>query len=222
MTTILNIDTTGSEAFVAVAQDGIVRDVAYSINQKDHASFLHPAIEAQLLKLNLLPSQINAVAVTDGPGSYTGIRIGLSAAKGLCYALNVPLICVSSLKLLAAAAAERTGVKSGVIVPMIDARRMEVFTAVYSPTVKEIELPHALLLNSESFNIYLSNGKVFFCGSGVEKFRGICEHKNAHFVDTMHVSTDLCRLSFLKFKQGEVSDLITSNPRYVKEFYNFK
>ena len=95
MTTILNIDTTGSEAFVAVAQDGIVQDVAYSMNKKDHASFLHPAIKAQLLKLNLLPSQIDAVAVTEGPGSYTGIRIGLSAAKGLCYALNVPLICVS-------------------------------------------------------------------------------------------------------------------------------
>lgn len=222
MTTILNIDTTGSEAFVAVAQNGIVLDVAYSMNQKDHASFLHPAVEAQLLKLNLLPSQIDAVAVTDGPGSYTGIRIGLSGAKGLCYALNVPLICVSSLTLLAAAAAERTGAKSGVIVPMIDARRMEVFSAVYSPTVVELELPHALLLNSESFIIYLLKGSVVFCGSGVEKFKGICEHKNAHFVDTMHVAVDLCTLSFLKFKRGEMSNLITSNPRYVKEFYNSK
>jgi len=222
MTTILNIDCTGSEAFVAIAKDGILQDVLHNVVQKEHASFLHPALQALLSKLDIQPNQIDAVAVTNGPGSYTGIRIGLAAAKGLCYTLNLPLICINSLVLLASTTKRSTEGKLGVIVPIIDARRMEVFTAVYDTDINELEAPHALLLNSESFNNYLSKEVVIFCGSAIQKFHTICVHKNAHFVDTTDVSAEMCKLSYLKFNQSETSDLVLSNPCYVKEFYEFK
>src|SRR5215208_5364975 len=138
MSFILNIDTALETASVSLANNGRMLQSLVSESQKDHASWLHPAIKILLEKQGIGMDQLVAVGVSNGPGSYTGLRVGLSTAKGFCYALNIPLITIGTLKLMAFSARDEA---EDLICPMIDARRMEVYTAIYTGEMAELIKP---------------------------------------------------------------------------------
>jgi tRNA threonylcarbamoyladenosine biosynthesis protein TsaB len=217
MSLILNIDTALDKASVCLSDDGNAKQLSFNENQKDHAAWLHMAIAEMLKKSGHVIKDINAVAVNNGPGSYTGLRIGLAAAKGLCYALNIPLITVNSLKIIASAVQDEA---HDIICPLIDARRMEVFTAMYDKELKETVSPHAMLIDEKSFSSVLSSGKVLFCGNGVKKLQPIILNRNALFSKTNADASHLAKLSFIFYNNKEFTGLAYAEPLYVKEFYS--
>ncbi|TAF78182.1 MAG: tRNA (adenosine(37)-N6)-threonylcarbamoyltransferase complex dimerization subunit type 1 TsaB, partial [Sphingobacteriales bacterium] len=151
---ILLINTALEEASVGIAVDGKLVDQELNSIQKEHASFLHPAIQSICKNNGITLKEIKAVSVINGPGSYTGLRVGLSAAKGICYANQLPLICINTLEWIAFGNKDQA---TDLIIPMIDARRMEVFTAVYSKQMGVVAPPTNLILEEESYADYLSN-----------------------------------------------------------------
>lgn len=217
MSLILNIDTALDKASVCLADDDRILEMAISENQKDHASWLHPAVNELLQKTKLNVHDLNAVAVSIGPGSYTGLRISLSAAKGFCYALDIPLIAVSSLKIIAFAAKDEA---DDLIVPLIDARRMEVYTATYDKNMNEKIPAQALVADENSFSSLLETNKIVFCGNGTEKLKKILPHSNAFFSGTHSDATHLAQLSRQSFQQKEFASLAYTEPLYLKEFYS--
>lgn len=217
MSLILNIDTALDTASVCLSENGKELQLSFSENQKDHALWLHTEITALMHQSGKNMKELNAVAVSVGPGSYTGLRVGLAAAKGFCYALNIPLITINSLKILALAAIDEA---IDTICPLIDARRMEVFTAVYDKDLKEKVSPHALVVNENSFASLLLSGKILFCGNGVKKLQPLISHNNAHFSNKMADASHLARLSFPCYTKKEFADLAYAEPLYIKEFYS--
>lgn len=217
MSLILNIDTAPGRASVCLSEDGTVLQFSSSEDQKDHASWLHTAIAELLEKSGHLVKDLQAVAVSIGPGSYTGLRVGLAAAKGFCYALAIPLITVNSLKMIAFAVKDEA---IDIIWPLIDARRMEVFTALYDKDLQEKIPPHAMVVDEKSFASFLLQGKVLFCGNGVEKLQSLISNSNALFSNTMADASHLARLSFNCYNNKEFADLAYAEPLYIKEFYS--
>jgi tRNA threonylcarbamoyladenosine biosynthesis protein TsaB len=189
---------------------------------KDHGSFLQPAILQILAFTGITLQQIDAVAVTAGPGSYTGLRVGMATAKGLCFTLNKPLITISSLEALAATAlSEFTIDAETIICPMIDARRMEVYTALYKNDLTNLLEPHALILNADSFENYFSTYKILFVGSGATKWSKIC--KNVRAVDFQNIEIKaeiLNNLSLKKYNSNNFADIAYAEPFYLKEFFS--
>ena len=217
MNLILNIDTALETASICLAENG--KAIAYSSNhsQKDHASWLHPAIK-KLFDAQQIPiAEVSSIAVSEGPGSYTGLRVGMSTAKGLCYALNKPLITVSTLKLMAFAAKNEA---TELLAPMIDARRMEVFTAIYSRGLTEILPPSNLILDVNSFHEFINQHSITFYGSGSEKFKMLMSHKNAIFKAIETNATHMAELSYEKQLKKIYADLAYSEPYYGKEFHS--
>ena len=216
MSFILNIDTAVQTASISLARDG--QSVATKINpsQKDHAAWLQSAIADLLGELNMNLNDLDAVAVSAGPGSYTGLRVGMATAKGLCYALQKPLLLINTLKMMAASV--RSG-KDELICPMIDARRMEVFTAVYDQNLNEIVAPHNLILTDESFKSLLDQKPVLFFGNGSEKLKSTLQHVNATFKQIDSTAEHMSALSYQKFLNKEHADLAYSEPFYGKEFF---
>jgi len=219
MALILNIDTALDTASVSLAKDGLVLQQAISENQKDHASWLHIAIEELLQKTGHTIKEVEAVAVSIGPGSYTGLRVGLASAKGLCYALNIPLIAINTLTLIAFAA-QKEAQSDDLICPMIDARRMEVFTALYNSELQEIESADALLIDENSFAEKLHSKKIIFCGNGSKKLQQIISLPNAIFSGIVAGPADLAQLSYKSFRNKEFVSLAYTDPLYIKEFYS--
>jgi len=153
--------------------------------------------------------------VSKGPGSYTGLRIGVSAAKGLCYALDIPLISIPTLQSLAV----QVSLDVDIIIPLLDARRMEVYAAVFNSEVKEIRQTKAEILEATSFSKYLESGTVAFVGSGVEKFQKICENENAIFLpDLLPRSQEMAELSEAKYRTQQFEDVAYFEPYYLKDF----
>jgi len=223
MALILNIDTAVEAASICLANDGKVLCIAKNVpkdsfgeKQKDHASWLHVAIKEPFEKNNLEVGSIDAVAVTEGPGSYTGLRIGMATAKGICYALNKPLITLNTL-LVMANAAKNEG--AGLLCPMIDARRMEVFTALYTKDLQIIKESTAITLNEKSFDEELKNDQIIFFGNGSNKFQKIKDHSNALFTEINFDATAMVSLSEEKFNKKDFADLAYAEPLYLKEFY---
>jgi len=223
MSLILNIDTATEIAHVSIAKDGIVLQDAFNNDQKNHAGFLQPAIKKILQDAKILITEIDAIAVTEGPGSYTGIRIGMASAKGLCYALNKPLITINTLEAMANSAIlelkqQPLSVRT-LLCPMIDARRMEVFTAVYDILLTNILQPSAVILDISSFKSLLNEHFVNFFGSGSKKWKEECNHKNAFFTEINITAPALSSLSVNKFNQNLFTNVAYSEPLYIKEFY---
>jgi len=217
MATILCIETATTNCSVALSVNGSVIALKEDYNNKySHAERLHLYIEEILLKNNISKSQLNAIAVSKGPGSYTGLRIGVSAAKGLCFALEIPLISVPTLDSLALQVKE----KEGVIIPMLDARRMEVYSAVYHAESKsQIRETRAEVLDGHSFSDYLEKGFVYFIGDGVEKFKTICTHRNAVFIEgKLPSANDMGLLANEKYKISDIEDVAYFEPYYLKDF----
>jgi tRNA threonylcarbamoyladenosine biosynthesis protein TsaB len=216
MALILNIDTAVDIGSICLAKDGEFLSVAKNESQKDHASWLHLAIKEIFEKNNLALVSVDAIAVTGGPGSYTGLRIGMATAKGICYALNKPLISLNTLLVMANAAKQ---VNADLLCPMIDARRMEVFTAIYTKELQIVKEPAAITLNENSFNDHLLNNSICFFGNGSNKFRTIKKHEKAIFNDIRIDGSSMISLSEKMFAEKEFSDLAYAEPLYLKEFY---
>lgn len=162
-------------------------------------------------------SQLDAIGISAGPGSYTGLRVGMSTAKGLCYALQKPLITVSTLQMMALAGKEDSNT---LLCPMIDARRMEVFTAVYDTSLQEILSPINLILDENSFSSLLNQHSIIFFGNGSPKFQAITAHPNAHFKQVNATAQHMTTLVFNKLQQKSFADLAYAEPYYGKEFYS--
>jgi len=218
MALILNIDTATEQGGICLAEDGKSLMLASNNEPKDHAAWLHPAIEKMMQETGRRMKDLQAVAITAGPGSYTGLRVGMAAAKGFCYALHIPLITESTLKVMAFAAREQTSA-AGLLCPMIDARRMEVFTALYSTDMLEIMPATAMVIDPSSFSQWLTESKVSFFGGGSYKCKPIISAPSAAFIEINYHLGYLGILSFLRYLQREFTGLAYSEPAYTKEFY---
>ena len=219
MVYILNIHTSTETAIVNLARDGETLHTIFNDDTKQHAAFLHSAVKEILEKEGINLKKLDAIGVTAGPGSYTGIRVGLSAAKGFCYALNVPLITFNTLEVMALSAANTEKDKEAFYCPMIDARRMEVYTALYSFDLGEIEAPSAKILDENSFRKYNSSPKIVFSGSGSKKFSKLVQSSNFLFKDILISSESLTSFSWQKFQKADFEDVGGARPLYIKEFY---
>lgn len=222
MSLLLSIDTATETASIALGDEHGLIDVMMNENQKDHAAWIHEAIKQMLQKNGRSLQELKAVAVAAGPGSYTGLRVGMATAKGLCYVLNIPLITESTLKVMAYAGTqqlETTVDYDGLFGPMIDARRMEVFTAVYDKDLNEIMRPQPMILSDESFKDVLSQRRIVFFGSGSNKFRELVNNVNASFMDVKHDAGHLFLLAQMKFQAADFTELAYAEPAYLKEFH---
>jgi len=217
MAIILNIDTAISTASVCLSKDAHPLQLALNNNQQDHASWLHVAMKNVIARAGLSVNDLEAIAVTIGPGSYTGLRVGLSAAKGLCFALDIPLISINTLELMAFAVKNE---EADLFCPLIDARRMEVFMAVYDKNMEAVIRPCAMIIEQNSFDLLLLSGKIIFSGNGAEKIRKIVSHPNAIFKDLTTTASDMVSLSENKFFGKKFADTIYAEPFYIKEFYS--
>lgn len=214
---ILHIETSTKNCSVSIAADGKVLSLKEINNGNySHAEMLHPLILDSLKESNIKISDIDAVAVGKGPGSYTGLRIGVSAAKGLCFANNLPLLSINSLEILAHTQQIE---KEGYLVPMIDARRMEVYAAIYNTNYESIRDTQADIVTDKSYLEYLEKGDVYFFGDGAEKCKETITHKNAHFVEGQFPSAEqMALLSYEKYLQKDFEDVAYFEPFYLKDF----
>ncbi len=215
---ILLIDTSTSSCSIALAVDTNVLAEKYIASGQAHA-----ATVAGFVKEVLAASQIKtvkAVAVSEGPGSYTGLRIGASLAKGLAFGWDVPLIAIPTLDILAQDAALQSEFQGGQIRPMIDARRMEVYTALYDSDVLPHSETQSLIIDEHSFADELSNGAVYFVGDANAKVKTIIKHPNAVFLDTVCSprALPMARLASRRLELGETADLAYWQPFYLKPY----
>jgi tRNA threonylcarbamoyladenosine biosynthesis protein TsaB len=217
MAILLHIDTALETASVCLSDGPEIISLAKNENQKDHAAWLHTAIDKLLKGAGLDIDRLEAIAVSIGPGSYTGLRIGLSSAKGLCYALNVPLISVGTLEMMAEAVNK---IDADLYCPLIDARRMEVFTAIYDQSITEIMPPTAMIVDKNSFVDLVSSNKIVFSGSGNNKLQSVLFHANAVFDSTIATAANLIPLANKFFIEKKFSDLAYTEPLYIKGFFS--
>ncbi|GAL65979.1 tRNA (adenosine(37)-N6)-threonylcarbamoyltransferase complex dimerization subunit type 1 TsaB [Jejuia pallidilutea] len=221
MAYILNLETATTNCSVSLSKDGntiaITEDAR---NGYSHAEKLHVFIDEVLREANLdSKALIDAIAVSKGPGSYTGLRIGVSAAKGLAYALDVPLISVPTLEVLA----HQVSCNDGVIVAMLDARRMEVYSAVFNSKYNQIRDTKAQIIDETSFGTYLEQGNVYFIGNGVTKTKSMIQHPNAFFIeDKLPSANEMGQLAFNKYKISDTEDVAYFEPYYLKDFVALK
>lgn len=226
MPLLLNIDTATEHASICISRQDEVQGLVVSTEQKNHASFVQPAIQQLINQSGYQLKDMDAIAVTAGPGSYTGLRVGLASAKGICYALDKPLILVNTLEVMAQAILshlQSTGVHidpSTLLCPLIDARRMEVFTGVYSSSLVEVQAPNALIIDAFSFSSLLNSHPVIFSGSGQPKLKELISHPNASFLNLQHNASHLAIRSIIAYQSNHFANLAYSEPIYVKEFFN--
>ena len=219
MATILCIETATKNCSVALSVNGKVIALQEDNPENEperhfsHAEKLQGYISQVLDRANISKNDLDAIAVSKGPGSYTGLRIGVSAAKGICYALDIPLLAISTLGSLA------SQVTGSVVVPMLDARRMEVYSAVFSSEMDQMRDIQAQIITKDSFKTYLDKGRVTFIGDGVEKFEAVCTHPNAVFIkNALPSASQMAQIATLKFTQNDIQDVAYFEPYYLKDF----
>lgn len=222
MATILNIETSTSVCSVALTSEGAILQHAEDFQERNHAVVLSGFIKEALDHLRRHEMALDAVAVSIGPGSYTGLRIGLSEAKGLAYALGIPLIGVPTLELMSVGVMfSRDDLPEGCLfAPMIDARRMEVYTAVYDLALQPLMEPSPLVLDADSYGRFLDSAPLAFFGDGSDKARDLLgSHPGAVFIpDVNPLAVDMVALSERAFRNGDFLDLAYSTPLYLKDF----
>lgn len=221
MPNILNIDTSSSICSVALAKDGEITMGLESSKKMDHSTSLAPFVEKCLDFLRERKEKLDAVSVTSGPGSYTGLRIGLSLAKGIAFGFEIPLITLSSLEVMAVRAIFTYPDFSGeeIIVPMIDARRMEVYTGGFNSNLKNIYPEKALILDENSFTELKDYDKIIFIGDGSKKFKDIYTNKKAIWLgEGMPHAKYMAAISEKYFRENKFSDIAYSVPSYLKEY----
>lgn len=216
---ILNIHTATETAIVNLSVGPRTLHTITNADTKQHAAFLHPAINGILKKEGIIMKDLSAVGITSGPGSYTGIRVGLAAAKGFCFGLKIPLITYNSLELIALSMISFAKEGNALYCPLVDARRMEVYTAIYKFNMEEVEPPSSKILDENSFQDYLNKSKVIFSGSGCKKFQHLTKMPGSYFTD-IEISTEvLTLLSLGKYEKSDFENISTFQPLYIKEFY---
>jgi tRNA threonylcarbamoyladenosine biosynthesis protein TsaB len=190
-------------------------------DQKSHASFMQPAIETLCKQTGIALSSIDAIAISLGPGSYTGLRVGMATAKGIAYAIGKPLIGINTLQIMAAAAKLKFPNHQSSICALLDARRMEVFTGIYAQNLTPTTPSTALILDPLTFKNELDKEAILFVGDGAEKFKSICEHPNAHFDTSIcYGASDMLALTEKAFALADFLDLAYSEPLYIKAFHD--
>lgn len=224
MSLLLGIETSTKMCSVAISEGNKLLAIKEEGGEYSHSEKLTVFIEEVLNISGKKLEQIDAVAVSKGPGSYTGLRIGVSVAKGLCYALNKPLISVSTLQAMARnnsliETKEKLGEKV-LFIPMIDARRMEVYTAIYDENNAVVENISAKIIDETSFSAYLKSNQVLFFGDGAEKCKQVLEKKeNTTFIDGVFPSAAyINELGLQQLKAGKVEDVAYFEPYYLKDF----
>ena len=217
---ILNIETATTNCSVALAKDGkTIAILEENDKNYSHSERLHVYINEILAKAKKTLKDLDAIAVSKGPGSYTGLRIGVSAAKGLCFSLDIPLISVNTLEALA----HQVKIDRGFIIPMLDARRMEVYSAIYNHKQELIRDTEAQILDENSFKDLLNKDQVYFIGSGVEKTKELLQHKNACYIeDKLPSANEMSMLSYEKYKKSDTEDVAYFEPFYLKDFVVLK
>lgn len=220
MALILNIDTATENATISISQNENVINFLSCNNQKDHASFLQPAIKKLLQLSSFTIDQLNAVSVTIGPGSYTGLRVGLASAKGLCFALNIPLITLGTLEVMTLSVIKHIKKPELYLYsPMIDARRMEIFTAIYDHNLNEIITPCALIVEPVTFDKMIREKQIIFFGSGAKKFINQSFNSNLKICKAPILTHALAKISYKKFSEKIYTNLIYIEPLYIKAFH---
>lgn len=228
MPLLLHIDTATEQASVCLSREEKILGMVSSQEQKNHAGFVQPAIQQLLADNGCTMQELDAISVTAGPGSYTGLRVGLATAKGISYALQKPLILVNTLEVMARAILrdlkeQQIQPASGTLLcPMIDARRMEVFTALYTLDLAETQAPYALILEEDCFSDILANQPVIFSGSGHLKLKQLVNSLNASYSHILHNAADLTAPALSAYHSGQFASLAYSEPLYVKEFFDPK
>jgi len=220
MTSILCIETSTDVCSVALTAGGAVVAAAEIREAQAHASRLAPLIQEVMAAAGIGSGDLSAVAVSKGPGSYTGLRIGTSTAKGLCYALNIPLIGIGTLDLLAWQGITSTDVdRETLLCPMIDARRMEVYCQVTDFSRKVVMPPSPVVVDESSFLELLNERSVLFLGNGAAKCREVIRHSNANFLDdVVPLASAMAPLAAEEFSAGRTENLVQFTPFYLKEF----
>lgn len=216
MANILNIDTSTSVGSIVFAVDGKPVFERVSFEDRSHAVKTGVFVDEIMSEIEKGSYRIDAIAICSGPGSYTGLRIGVSIAKGLCYGMDLPLIAINSLKVLAKAVKCEA---DEFLCPMIDARRMEVYTAVYDQHLNVVNEISALIVDEESFTGILTNSKVLFFGDGAEKCKSVIKSENAGFVDNIvPLAKNMAPLAEIAFKESQFEDVAYFEPFYLKDF----
>ena len=219
MALILNIETTSPVCSVCLAKDGAVVDFRESREANSHARLLTVMIEELASSNRISFQELEAVAVSAGPGSYTGLRIGVSAAKGLCYALNKPLISVPTLFSLAHGIQQKIKSATAFYMPVMDARRMDIYTAVYDNEGNEVLKTACLTVNEESEKIIASFGDIYIGGNAVNKCKSIFTASNIHFVDEVDCDSRwMINIAEEKYRQNDFENTAYFEPVYLKEF----
>jgi len=219
MSLILMIDTAQETAFVSISKNGEPIGCIQNDIQKEHAAFLHVAIQDLLKSCAVELKDIDAISVTKGPGSYTGIRVGMSSAIGLSYALNKPIIHICSLQLLAHAAKNKIVDSTQVLFcPMIDARRMEVFTGLFDEMLESKLEPSAMIIDENFMDDFLKNQSICFIGSGKDKFEKISKSEHAQFLEVENLHLDMATLSYFYYNNKTFASIESFEPAYLKAF----
>ena len=217
---ILNLETATTVCSVALAKDGQLLSMEEVNGDYTHAENLNLFIEKVLQKTGLSLAALDAVSISKGPGSYTGLRIGVSTAKGLCFSLNKPLIAINTLEHSAHACAQQHGDKDTLFCPMIDARRMEVYCAIFNKENKLVSPTTAAIIDEHSFEAMLQKQKIYFFGDGAEKCKtSLAAQSNAVFVDQFFPSAkNMTALSENAFQNKQFEDVAYFEPFYLKDF----
>lgn len=227
MVLLVSLETSTQACSVALHRDGILLTSREIQTPRSAASQLTVLIHEVICEANLKMVDLQGIVVASGPGSYTGLRIGVATAKGLCYALNIPLISVNTLQLMAyqgkdylKANLSQTEQENEILLcPMIDARRMEVYCLIQDFNLNEVEPTQAKIIDEESFANYLQDRVIYFLGEGAEKCRPIIKNVKARFLlDIIPRAARLGELGYLKWKQSEFEDVVSFEPFYLKDF----
>ena len=208
------IETSTEWCSVAVSSGRRIISRRITETGRQHASLLAPFVDEALRDAGLRASGCDAVAVSEGPGSYTGLRVGVSTAKGICFGAGIPLLAVDTLRILAMQGAG----KAELIVPMIDARRMEVYCALFDGNGSRMEETEAKILDENSFAEFLETNKVLFIGDGAAKFSEVCTHPNALFEKCCPIADAMLIPAIEAYEKEEFKDIAYFEPFYLKEF----
>ena len=221
MSCILSIDTSTNVCSVAVSQDGTCIFDKVDNSGSNHAEKLGTFVDEALAFVDSHELTLDAVAVSCGPGSYTGLRIGVSMAKGICYGRNIKLLAVPTLELLAVPVLlhHESIEEDALLVPMIDARRMEVYSAVYDRSLKAVRAIQADVVDGDTYKEFLDKGPVYFFGDGAEKCMEVIHHPNAHLIKNIEpVAKNMFPLAEKRMAEGKFEDVAYFVPFYLKDF----
>jgi tRNA threonylcarbamoyladenosine biosynthesis protein TsaB len=219
MALILQLETATQVCSAALSQNGKTIAIKERQAVNIHAGSLTIFIQEVMADAGFSYTDLDAISVSKGPGSYTGLRIGVSTAKGLCFALDKPLIAIGTLTMMASGFRKANPTFNGLVCPMIDARRMEVFTAVFNSSIEIVEPVSAKIVDDQSYEDLLNKGTMMFIGDGAEKCKAAITHENARFSnENFNSAGNMSELSFEAFSKGDFEDLAYFEPFYLKDF----